>query len=278
MNEATILIVDDCIEEIRILVSILRSEGYRIILANSGRDGIVRAAYFKPNLILLDVTMPIMDGFAVCRRLKADQQTADIPVVFLTGAHDIEDRLEGLQLGAVDYISKPAVAEEVVLRVRVHTHKPPPHTSHTTPRTPLQALLNQSGEPVDPAAMPSGRWTDEMLVKVACSLLDNCLDSYPGTDRLAQMVGTHRRRLTQAFYHQYQMTVAEWHRERRLQQAAHLLVATSLSLQAIADDLGYSSPSHFSTAFKERFSVTPRVYRNQQNSAHMKDCARFLKV
>ena len=91
MNEPTILIVDDCIEEIRILVSILRSEGYRIILANSGRDGIVRAAYFKPNLILLDVTMPIMDGFAVCRRLKADPQTADIPIVFLTGANDIED-------------------------------------------------------------------------------------------------------------------------------------------------------------------------------------------
>ncbi len=261
-HEPTILIIDDSLDELRILVAMLRAEGYRVIIANSGKDGLVRAGYFKPQLILLDVTMPIMDGFAVCRRLKADQATRHIPVLFLTGACSVKDRVQGLEIGAADYISKPAVAEEVLLRIRVHLKNAATPALNDTVAVPEPTSV--APPPVsEPDTAAQTHWSDEVLVKVACSLMDEDLARYPGTERLAQMVGTHRRRLTQAFYNHFKMTVAEWHRERRLTEAAHLISATRLSLQAISDDLGFSSPSHFSTAFKDRYGVTPREYRSQ---------------
>jgi len=116
----TILVVDDTAESLRVLDGILQPEGYIIRPANSGELALASIAAQPPDLILLDIRMPGMDGFEVCRRLKADETTRNIPVIFQSAATDLADRLEGLRLGAVDYISKPFQREELLARVKTH--------------------------------------------------------------------------------------------------------------------------------------------------------------
>lgn len=116
----TILVVDDTPESLRVLAGILQPEGYTVRPANSGELALASIGAQPPDLILLDIRMPGIDGFEVCRRLKADEATRNIPIIFQSAATDLADRLEGLRLGAVDYISKPFQREELLARVKTH--------------------------------------------------------------------------------------------------------------------------------------------------------------
>jgi putative two-component system response regulator len=116
----TLLVVDDVPENIGILAAILRPR-YRVTFAQNGDDALVGAqAVPQPDLILLDVAMPQMDGYEVCRRLKADLRTAHIPIIFITAHSDQHYEEQGLSLGAVDYLHKPCHPSIVLQRVRIH--------------------------------------------------------------------------------------------------------------------------------------------------------------
>lgn len=114
-----ILIVDDEISNIEIMNAILEDD-YEICFATSGAQALESARIVLPDLILLDILMPNMDGFEVCKRLKAEALLADVPIIFTTGLGDTEDEVRGLSLGAIDYVTKPI--EPVVLRARVSNH------------------------------------------------------------------------------------------------------------------------------------------------------------
>ena len=115
----TILIVDDDIATIEIMNAALEDD-YEICFATSGAQALEVAKDILPDLVLLDILMPGMDGFEVCRRLKADPLLADVPVVFTTGLGDTDDEVRGLSLGAIDYVSKPI--QPFILRARVSNH------------------------------------------------------------------------------------------------------------------------------------------------------------
>ncbi len=115
-----ILIVDDVPENLQVLGSMLQRKGYDVNVASSGIDALALVAKQKPDLILMDVAMPNLDGFQVCERLKADDTTKDIPVMFLTAHSDKERIVKGFQVGGVDYITKPFHAAELLARVRTH--------------------------------------------------------------------------------------------------------------------------------------------------------------
>jgi len=117
---ARILLVDDQPANLDVLRGVLEREGYQVALAPSGQVALSNAARVQPDLVLLDITMPKMDGYEVCRRLKADPITADIPVVFITARDLNEDVVQGFEAGGVDYITKPFQEDEVLLRVRTH--------------------------------------------------------------------------------------------------------------------------------------------------------------
>jgi sigma-B regulation protein RsbU (phosphoserine phosphatase) len=119
-GEATILVVDDSPVNLRLLVRILEGKGYRLLAAKTGRAALDIARQTQPNLILLDVMMPEMDGFEVCRTLKRDPATREAVVIFLSALGDVSDKVAGLELGASDYITKPIQAEEVLARVANH--------------------------------------------------------------------------------------------------------------------------------------------------------------
>ncbi|MEM9904111.1 MAG: response regulator [Cyanobacteria bacterium P01_D01_bin.44] len=119
-EQDTILIVDDDLTNIKVLCDLLNDCNYCLSIAKSGEDALRKVPRVLPHLILLDVMMPDIDGFETCARLKADPKTQDIPIVFMTSLSDTVDRVKGLNLGAVDYITKPIDPTEALARIKVH--------------------------------------------------------------------------------------------------------------------------------------------------------------
>ncbi len=116
----SILLVDDNPTNLQVLYQCLEGVGCKLLIAKNGEMAISIAAKALPDLILLDIMMPGIDGYEVCRRLKSDPKTADIPVIFLSALGETGDKVKGLQLGAVDYITKPFQPDEVIARVNTH--------------------------------------------------------------------------------------------------------------------------------------------------------------
>ncbi|MEB3828615.1 hybrid sensor histidine kinase/response regulator [Phormidium sp. CCY1219] len=120
LEQDTILIVDDNPTNLKVLFDFLSNGGFKVLVARNGQSAIQKVEYSAPDLILLDVLMPEMDGFETCKQLKASAIGADIPVIFMTALADTEDKVKGFNLGAVDYITKPIQHEEVLCRVKTH--------------------------------------------------------------------------------------------------------------------------------------------------------------
>jgi DNA-binding response OmpR family regulator len=116
-----VLCVDDEPRNLQVLGPLLQHHGFRVAFALDGPKGLSLAVENKPDLILLDVSMPGMDGLAVCRTLQADVRTTGVPVIFLTARTAGADIVAGFKAGAVDYVGKPFQAEELIARVTVHT-------------------------------------------------------------------------------------------------------------------------------------------------------------
>jgi len=119
-SQHLILIIDDNPTNIKLVEEYLTMHDFTTIVARDGEMGLKRAKFSRPDLILLDVLMPYMNEFEVCRRLKADEETKAIPVIFMTVKDHVEDKVKGFEAGGVDYITKPAQQEEVFARVRTH--------------------------------------------------------------------------------------------------------------------------------------------------------------
>lgn len=146
MSSGFILVVDDNPTNLSVISQALRSVGWQVRIAVDGEDALNKVAQNPPELILLDIQMPGIDGFEVCQRLKADAKTAEIPIIFMTALADSTSKVKGLSLGAVDYISKPFEQEEAIARVRIHLQ-----LRHLTHRLERQvhdrtAQLNQAFE------------------------------------------------------------------------------------------------------------------------------------
>jgi len=117
---ATLLIVDDTPDNIAVLLEFFSHKGFKVLASQNGQQGIRTAEYAKPDLILLDVMMPGIDGFEVCQKLKSNQETQKIPIIFMTALSDTNSKVKGLELGAADYITKPLQYKEVLARVNTH--------------------------------------------------------------------------------------------------------------------------------------------------------------
>ncbi len=120
MHKATILLVDDNPTNLKILLDHLNASSYKLLISPNGEQALQQVEYAKPDLILLDVMMPGMDGFETCQKLKDREDTRDIPVIFMTALSDTVDKVKGFDVGGVDYITKPLQVEEVLARVDTH--------------------------------------------------------------------------------------------------------------------------------------------------------------
>jgi DNA-binding response OmpR family regulator len=241
-----VLVVDDNADDRRLLSDCLRTNGYRVYIAEDGMDGAEKANVLLPDLILMDVRMPVCGGIAACRLLKANPRTAGIPLIFLTAADQVEDRVQGLLEGAIDYIGKPFNFDEVRLRVGIHLRVP-------RQTEPPQLETGELPEQVSNF--------DQMVFRATHRLLHDDLARTPELTTLAHAVGTNTRRLNDAFRNCSGTTVFDYLREARMAQARKMLQETGLAIQVIANDLGYESQANFATAFRTRFGLSPRDYR-----------------
>ncbi len=119
-NKPLILIVDDILNNLQIIGNTLIDEGYEISMATGGAQALEMIETVLPDLILLDIMMPEMDGFEVCRKLKEDETTREIPVIFLTAKNETEDIIKGFEVGGIDYIVKPFNSAELLARVNTY--------------------------------------------------------------------------------------------------------------------------------------------------------------
>jgi two-component system sensor histidine kinase/response regulator len=119
-KHSRVLIVDDTLKNIQVLGTVLREEGYQINVAQDGLQALTAVGNVAPDLILLDIMMPNLDGYETCKRLKEDPATHDIPVIFLTAKAETQDLVKGFELGAVDYVTKPFNTTELLVRVENH--------------------------------------------------------------------------------------------------------------------------------------------------------------
>jgi signal transduction histidine kinase len=120
LRNQTILIVDDNPANLELLANYLITHDFEIMMASNGEKALQRVQYKRPDIILLDVMMPGMDGFEICRRLKADEATKDIPVIFMTALAEVKNKVRGFEVGGVDYIVKPFQYEEILVRITTH--------------------------------------------------------------------------------------------------------------------------------------------------------------
>lgn len=244
-----ILLIDDSPTDLRLLMDMLEARRLRFSVAFDGDKGYRQAQLLRPALILLDVRMPGLDGLATCRLLKASPVTQLIPVIFLTAANDLAERLEGFAAGAVDYIGKPFHEEEVLARIGVQL------------RLALRAEDGDAAATGEAAAVDASR--DAVLVRAAQAVLRETIAHPPSLDALARRLGTNRRRIGEAFQECLAQPVFGWLREERLRQAHHMVCRTDTAMSEIGEHLGYSSPANFARAFSERFGFSPTELRRE---------------
>jgi len=255
-----VLVVEDRPEDRMLLVDFLTSQDCRVYVAEDGNDGYRKAQLVQPDIILMDVTMPVCDGLAACRLLKADQATRAIPIIFLTAAALPSERVAGLSAGAVDYVAKPFDFEEVRLRLLIHLRVAA--TPATSPAAAAQ-FASETGAEDGTSAAAAGATLDGVLFRAARKLLRERLDHTPELMALAQALNTNARRLNQAFRRCAGTTVFEFLREERMREARRLLCETGLDIQAISQAVGYGNRGNFSTAFRERFGMPPTALRQE---------------
>jgi DNA-binding response OmpR family regulator len=248
--QTDLLLIDDSQTDLRILVEMMADRQLRVSIALDGEKGYQQAVLQQPALILLDVRMPVMDGFATCRRLKANPVTQAIPVIFLTVENDLKERLEGFALGAVDYIGKPFNEKEVLARVGVH----------------LQ--LMPKPKPANETAVDVSR--DGVVVQAVQKILLESIAAPPTLEEMARMLGINPRRISKAFQLCCGQSAFGWLREERLRQAQQLICQTDTSISSIGEHLGYSTPANFSKAFRERFGLPPSELRRKMWTARHK--------
>jgi phosphoserine phosphatase RsbU/P len=155
---ATILVVDDSPVNLQVLVRTLHGTGHKILVARDGHTALDIALRARPDLILLDVMMPGLDGFEVCRAIKAQPESADTLVIFLSALGEVSDKVSGLELGAIDYITKPIQADEVLARVGNHLMRQHLERELRRNRDRLEKELASAGDMqrfILPATLPS---------------------------------------------------------------------------------------------------------------------------
>ncbi len=281
MKDISILVVDDVIEYIEQISRRLRDYGFEILKAQDGETALKIAADKKPDLILLDIDMPGINGLEVCQRLKRDKELQHIPVIFLTGSENL--RAEGFAVGGVDFIGKGVAEEELRIRVishlqnyqRIEKYIEHRYHSYADKQMRKRQRLNSDHEMDD---VSEQLWKEaskdeiKRILEVRDWMAKNLDRKDHDLDSLAQMAGMNRNKLS----HYFQVgfggkSVFEWWREQRMQTAAALLRNTNESIKVISLKIGTKDPNYFTASFKQRFSLSPTEYRKKYRDADYKE-------
>ena len=247
-NKPSILIVDDS-EDVRIYLSGLLESNYKISEAENGEEGIIAATENMPDLIISDVMMPSMDGMEFCGRIKSEWQTSDIPVILLTAKASVESKIEGLEIGADDYLTKPFDSKELFTRIKNLLEQ----------RKRLRDRYNKDPKTITETSNLNK--ADQDFLNKFLELIESNLDKTNfGTEQLAKELFISRTQLHRKILAITGQAPGEFIRIIKLKKAAKLLLDGKLSVTQVAYEIGFSSPAQFTRAFAKQFDCVPSEY------------------
>lgn len=244
-----ILIVEDNTDLRSFLREQLQSE-YVVIESTNGSDGVQKAEQFVPDIVISDIMMPEMDGYQLCSAIKQNEKTNHIPIILLTAKATTENKLEGLETGADDYLTKPFNAQELKLRVR----------NLIQIRKQLREKFS-SEMLIRPSSVTVPSMQRQFLEKVTASIEKHLSEEDFSVEALAEEVGLSRAQLHRKLKALTNKGPNELIRSFRLQRAAELIRQGAGSLAEIAYQVGFGSQAYFTRIFGEEFGVSPSEYR-----------------
>lgn len=257
-----LLIIDDDMSSIQLMIEYLRDYDFAVETASSAYEGLEKARESAPDLILLDISMPVMDGFAVLEQLKSRQITCDIPVFIISAHADTAQKVLSFHSGARDYLTKPVDAEELTARITSHLQFQDLKSSLENKLRHYEQRYGELNDEVETNNADHSRIEVEMLHRARQILREN-LASPPTLNDLAQTLGTNQPRLSRIFRTLYGTTVFGFIRELRLQRARELLISTKLPVKTVALEVGYRNTSDLTRGIKDRFGMTPTQLRDR---------------
>ena len=249
-NKPLVLVVDDSRDFVEFMKDTLDLY-FTVRTAVNGQEALELLGRCKPDLILCDWMMPVMDGKELCRRVKSDKRTANIPFVLLTARQSVEMNVEGLTIGADDYVTKPFNMEVLVLRMRklIDLSRKGKSRSHIDPEPSKITVTSM----------------DEKLVADAIAYVEkNMARSDLSVEELSRELGMSRAHLYKKILQITGKTPIEFIRVIRLKRAAQLLRESQQNISEIAFQVGFNNPKYFSRYFKEEFGVLPSVYQEKE--------------
>lgn len=259
----TILVIDDSPADIHLLSDMLLEHGYQVAGALNAQDGFAIALAATPKAILLDWYMPGMDGMAAAKLLKSVPRLASVPILFITGSTELDHKLAAFHAGAVDYITKPFSAAEVVARLRIHTRfgEALAQSMIDVAQTQLdEARRQQPSKPITPAPAQT---PGQRMIRQAIEMLQSDLTNAPLGTELAHAVGTNEKRLNEEFKNHLGLSAFEYLRKLRHDKACSLLLHTQLPMGQIAELSGFKTAAAFTFSFRQQLGITPSQYRAQ---------------
>lgn len=248
-----VLVVEDNPDVREFIAESLRNGHHDTLQASNGREGLEKAREAIPDLIVTDVMMPEMDGIEFSRYIRADERTSHIPVIMLTAKSGEEEKLEGLQTGVDDYLTKPFSARELLQRV-----------NNLIQMRQLLRKRFRSATVIQPAEVSAVSLDQVFMEKVLQTIEANMGNEQFGVEALSEAVNmsvTHLNRKLKALIDQ---PAGNLIRSLRLQRAAELLTSRSGSVAEIAYSVGFSAPEIFSRNFKKQFNCTPLEYQKRK--------------
>jgi signal transduction histidine kinase/DNA-binding response OmpR family regulator len=222
---------------------------YQILEAGDGKEGIDLALEKSPDLIISDVMMPEIDGFGLVQKLKTDERTSHIPIILLTARADAESKLEGLETGADDYLTKPFDARE--LQVRVH--------NLIEQRRKLRERFSQQTA-IQPREITVTSMDEQFLQRAMDILEQHISDARFSIEDFSYEIGFSQRHLNRKLQALTNLPARDFIRTLRLQRARQLLQKKSATIMEIAYEVGFNNPSHFSKCFKKQFGQSPSEF------------------
>jgi DNA-binding response OmpR family regulator len=253
-NKTTILVVDDS-EDVRKYLSNLLENDFEISEAENGNEGIKVAKENMPDIIISDVMMPSMDGLEFCSRIKSEWQTSDIPVILLTAKASLESKIEGLEIGADDYLTKPFDSRELFTRINNLLEQ----------RKRLRDKYNKETDAITETEKLNK--ADHDFINKFLGLVENNLDKTNfGTEQLAKELFVSRTQLHRKILAITGQAPGEFIRILKLKRAAQLILEGKLSVTQVAYEIGFSSPAQFTRAFTKQFNCVPSEYSSKNKA------------
>jgi DNA-binding response OmpR family regulator len=244
-EQQLILVIEDN-ADVRAYICDYLVAQYRVIEANDGIEGVKKAKESIPDLIISDVMMPKMDGFEVCKQLKQDEKTSHVPVILLTAKAGQENKVEGLETGADDYLTKPFDAKELLVRIK----------NLIELRRKLRERFSKT-QILKPGEIAVTSVDDAFLQKVMSVVEEKLGDEKFGVEQFAREVGMSRSQLHRKVTALIGQTPTDFIRYMRLHRAMDLLKKNTGTVSETAYSVGFSGVSYFSKCFQEQFNMLP---------------------